>query len=122
MLTGRLDVQEGVTVRTAVIFNGPMDIAGTVTESAVAFNGDILNFVVPTRASLGGWWSGRLARHFPGNDIERGAYLGVPTLVILGWFWIACAITTIVLVSPESSAISMPASEPVSVDSPQASA
>jgi hypothetical protein len=41
VLTGRLDVHEGTTVRTAVIFNGPMAIDGTVTESAVAFNGDI---------------------------------------------------------------------------------
>ncbi|MDP9300578.1 MAG: hypothetical protein M3P43_06750, partial [Actinomycetota bacterium] len=41
VLTGRLDVQEGITVRSAVIFNGPMTIDGTVTESAVAFNGDV---------------------------------------------------------------------------------
>jgi hypothetical protein len=48
-----------------------------------AFSADLLNFVVPTRASLGGWWGDRIARHFPGNDVERGAYIGVPTLAIL---------------------------------------
>jgi hypothetical protein len=39
VLTGRLVVPEGETVRTAVIFNGPAVIDGTVTESLVVFNG-----------------------------------------------------------------------------------
>ena len=39
VLTGRLLVAEGETVRTAVIFNGPAVIDGTVTESVVVFNG-----------------------------------------------------------------------------------
>jgi hypothetical protein len=48
------------------------------------FRTDLLNFVVPTRLSLAGaGWAGAVARHFPGNDSERGAYLGVPTLVIV---------------------------------------
>jgi len=51
-----------------------------------AFVADALNFVVPTKATVGGWWSSRLARHFPANDIERGAYLGIPTLLIVAWF------------------------------------
>lgn len=61
----------------------------TPNPGASTFSGDLLNFVVPTRASLGGWWSSGLARHFPANDIERGAYLGVPTLIILCWFSLA---------------------------------
>jgi hypothetical protein len=51
-----------------------------------AFVADALNFAVPTKATVGGWWSSGLARHFPANDIERGAYLGLPTLLIIGWF------------------------------------
>jgi hypothetical protein len=49
------------------------------------FNGDLLNFVVPTHeiAILGGW---HLSTHFPANDAERGAYLGLPTLIIIAWF------------------------------------
>ena len=49
------------------------------------FNGDLLNFVVPTHliAILGGW---HLSSHFPANDAERGAYLGLPTLAIIVWF------------------------------------
>ncbi len=45
---------------------------------------DLLNFVVPTKlalASLG--WATSLARRFPGNNAERGGYLGVPLLAIV---------------------------------------
>jgi hypothetical protein len=48
---------------------------------------DLANFVVPTRLSLAGLgWAHSIAHHFPGNDSERGAYLGVPTLLIIGLF------------------------------------
>ena len=49
------------------------------------FSADLLNFVVPTHeiAILGRW---HLSSHFPSNDAERGAYLGLPTLVIIAWF------------------------------------
>jgi hypothetical protein len=48
---------------------------------------DVLNLGVPTRLSLAGrGWAGSIARNFPGNDEEQGAYLGVPTLLIAGMF------------------------------------
>ena len=48
---------------------------------------DLVNFAVPTRLSLAGrGWAGSIARHFPGNDSEQGAYLGVPTLLIAALF------------------------------------
>ncbi len=48
---------------------------------------DLLNYVVPTRVTwLGHWWTRSLAERFPTNDVERGAYLGLPLLVIVGWF------------------------------------
>ena len=48
---------------------------------------DLVNFAVPTRLSLAGLgWAHSIAHHFPGNDSERGAYLGVPTLLIIGLF------------------------------------
>ena len=53
------------------------------------FTGDLLNLVVPTRISFGGWWTGGIADHFPANIIEQGAYLGLPTLVIVCWFAVA---------------------------------
>jgi hypothetical protein len=50
------------------------------------FVADALNLVAPTRVEAVGWWAAGLASHFPTNDAERGAYLGLPTLVIVGWF------------------------------------
>jgi len=48
---------------------------------------DAVNFVVPTRlVLLGNDWSHRIATHFPTNDVERGAYLGLPVLVIVALF------------------------------------
>ena len=48
---------------------------------------DLVNFAVPTKLSLAGLgWAHSIAHHFPGNDSERGAYLGVPTLLIIGLF------------------------------------
>jgi hypothetical protein len=39
---------------------------------------------VPTKLALvGQGWSGSIARHFPGNDSERGAYLGAPVLAVV---------------------------------------
>ena len=48
---------------------------------------DVANFAIPTRLSLAGLgWAHSIAHHFPGNDSERGAYLGLPTLLIIGMF------------------------------------
>jgi hypothetical protein len=58
--------------------------SGSINQPSL-FNADLLNFVVPTHeiAILGHW---HLSSHFPSNDAERGAYLGLPTLVIIAWF------------------------------------
>ena len=58
--------------------------SGSINQPSL-FNADLLNFVVPTHeiAFLGRW---HLSSHFPGNDAERGAYLGVPTLIVIAWF------------------------------------
>ena len=37
-------------------------------------------------ANLGGWWTKHFVAAFPANDAERGAYLGVPLLVIVALF------------------------------------
>jgi hypothetical protein len=53
------------------------------------FTTDLYNFGIPTRnalVSLG--WAAPIAHHFPGNDSERGAYLGVPALLIIAaYLW-----------------------------------
>ncbi len=52
-----------------------------------SYSADLANFVVPTRLiALGGGAATSLVAHFPGNDAERGAYIGIPSLLILGWF------------------------------------
>jgi hypothetical protein len=51
------------------------------------FSGDLLNLVVPTRlVALGGSSLASVAAHFPGNDNERGSYLGLPVLLIVVLF------------------------------------
>ena len=51
------------------------------------FSADLLNVVVPTHIlalTTSGLTS--ISRHFPANDAEQGAYLGLPTLAIVAWF------------------------------------
>jgi len=51
------------------------------------FVADLANVVVPTKLALvGHGWAGSIAAHFPGNDSERGAYLGVPALAIVALY------------------------------------
>jgi hypothetical protein len=48
---------------------------------------DWLNVVVPTRVTgLGHWWTSGIAHRFLAGDEESGAYLGLPLVVIVGWF------------------------------------
>ena len=59
-------------------------------SGAFLFSADLTNLVVPTMANLGGWWTKHFVTAFPANDAERGAYLGVPLLVIVAlfaWQW-----------------------------------
>jgi hypothetical protein len=51
------------------------------------FSADLLNVVVPTHI-LAVTTSGLtdISRHFPANDAEQGAYLGLPTIAIVAWF------------------------------------
>jgi hypothetical protein len=48
---------------------------------------DVVNYVVPTPISyIGGSWAASIIRLFTGNDMENGAYLGLPLLVIIAEF------------------------------------
>ena len=54
------------------------------------YNGDLVNFLVPTQLI----WAGGSAllshsQGFAGDLVEQGAYLGLPTLVIVVWYGIA---------------------------------
>ncbi|HWB21514.1 MAG TPA: hypothetical protein VG652_01350 [Gaiellaceae bacterium] len=49
------------------------------------FSTDLLNFVIPTQATgVAGEHFAKLTFKFPGNNDERGAYLGLPLLLIVG--------------------------------------
>jgi hypothetical protein len=65
------------------IFTG---VGSRPDSGADAFSADLLNVVVPTKATVGGWWTGHFAEGFPANDAERGTYLGLPVLVIVALF------------------------------------
>jgi hypothetical protein len=57
-------------------------------NSPAQFPADLLNFVVPTRLTWIGWhWTKSLSDSFRGNASENGAYLGLPWIAILGWFF-----------------------------------
>jgi hypothetical protein len=63
----------------------------------------LANFAVPTHLiAVGNDWTKTTAKHFPGNDYERGAYLGIPSLVVVAWFallWLRTAVGRFLLVS-----------------------
>jgi hypothetical protein len=52
-----------------------------------SFAADLLNFVLPTRLFFVDYqrlW--QIAENFPGNDSERGAYIGLPMLILVALF------------------------------------
>ena len=61
-------------------------LSGVRSESInepAKFSADVLNIVVPTHVlALTTAGLTRISAHFPGNDAEQGAYLGLPTLAI----------------------------------------
>jgi hypothetical protein len=60
--------------------------SSSINEPAL-YNGDLLNFVLPTHfVWAGGAAFAHISSVFAGNDSEQGAYLGIPTLVIIAWF------------------------------------
>ena len=56
-------------------------------NSPSVFDGDLLNFLLPTQfVWAGGHAFLSTSEHFRGNNAEAGAYLGIPTLVIIVWY------------------------------------
>jgi hypothetical protein len=54
-----------------------------------AFAADALNYIVPTRTALiGGDAAGSISAHFPPNEVEQTAYLGLPVLLILVLYFV----------------------------------
>jgi hypothetical protein len=65
-------------------------LAGLHTEAfhnPQDYNTDPVNFVIPTQVSLVGHdWARPISMRFPGNISERGAYIGVPALLIVALY------------------------------------
>jgi hypothetical protein len=71
-----------VVLTAPVVYYLVTDFQGQAFHPSQDFRADLLNFVVPTRFALVGYhWADSIASHFPGNDSERDAYLGVPALL-----------------------------------------
>lgn len=56
-------------------------------NSPLTYSADILNFLVPTPiTAIGGMAAVPITDHFSGNLAENGAYVGLPMLLVLGWW------------------------------------
>lgn len=56
-------------------------------QSPARYDTDPVNFAVPTKLALLSYrWATSIARTFPGNPSEQGAYLGIPVLLIVVLF------------------------------------
>ena len=59
---------------------------GSINQPAL-FDGDLLNLVVPTSlTAIGGPNFQWVTSHFPANEPEQGAYIGIPVLVLVAWY------------------------------------
>jgi hypothetical protein len=104
VFTGHLEIPEGTTYDAAVIFDGPLSVAGTVTGDAVAFNGDVTisgtvqGNVVATNGRvtvqqgaqvLGDVMSSKTPVIAPGTvrgSVKRGVDFNLGTSVVVGRF------------------------------------
>jgi hypothetical protein len=53
--------------------------------SPTEYSADVLNFVIPTDLVSWGAWTHVISRHFTGNILEQGAYIGAPAVAIVLW-------------------------------------
>jgi hypothetical protein len=60
--------------------------SGSINDPTI-YSTDLLNLILPTQLILVGGHAARtISQHFPANDAERDAYLGVPVLVMFVLF------------------------------------
>jgi hypothetical protein len=51
------------------------------------YSADLLNYFIPTRATLIGGSAHSIATRFTGETAEQGAYLGLPLIAIIAWYF-----------------------------------
>jgi hypothetical protein len=77
----------GGVIASPLVYYALSDFTSESINDPSSYGADLLNLVVPThRFVVGGEWGRHLADHFPGNDTERDAYLGLPLVVVFVWF------------------------------------
>jgi hypothetical protein len=77
----------GCVVASPILWYALTDFHTDSLNDPALFPADLLNIVVPTEVTyVSGDRASALSRQFPGNIAEHGAYLGLPLLVVLGWF------------------------------------
>src|SRR5581483_2897803 len=71
-------------VASPILYYALTDLRKTGFQPPEHFVADLANVVVPTRVeAAGAGWTRSIVAHFPANNTERGAYLGVALLVLL---------------------------------------
>jgi hypothetical protein len=74
-------------VASPILWYALTDFHSSSINDPARFPSDLLNLVVPTETMLLNTGGAReLSRDFTANLAENGAYLGLPLLVVLGWF------------------------------------
>jgi hypothetical protein len=74
-------------IATPLVYYSITGFQSQSINTPATYDGDALNFLLPTHFIwLGGQWFFSISQHFRGNDSEAGAYLGIPTLVIVAWY------------------------------------
>jgi hypothetical protein len=77
----------GALIASPVLYYAFTDFASRSVNPPDAYVADLANLFLPTQViQIGGAWATRYSAVFPGNEAEQSAYLGLPTLAILGLF------------------------------------
>jgi hypothetical protein len=76
-----------VVLAAPLLYYAVTGFQGDSINAPAAFDGVVLNFMLPTRLiGIGGSRFLGTSENFLGNPSEQGAYLGLPTLVIMLWY------------------------------------
>ena len=77
----------GAVVAAPLLYYALTDLRRSGFQPPGDYVADLLNFVIPTHfEAVGAGWAHTIANHFPGNDTERGVFLGVPLLAIIALY------------------------------------
>jgi len=74
-------------IAAPVLYFALTDLRTAGYQPPAAYTADLLNFLLPTHLeAVGAGWAHAVARRFPGNTTEQGAFLGLPLLVMVALY------------------------------------